>query len=519
MSKPKNTDTEKQSESTPWLYLGRWLVFSLLALAFLIFALIAPTIDFFLDKSDGKTFYSPSGNYAEILLFSLGLIGAGATLAISLWRGGQIYTQIARAEEQIDEAQEQNRITQFQNAIEMATEKDNAGRCAAGLRVLASIYKKIEDKPKDKRTADDELDKQSIHSVALYVLSLEKEKKPIEEDKKPLEKNEKRVSSTARQWALDILVRGGFLSYDAHVNNEKKNKAGNDGMELSIKDSTIEKDFSSLYIGRKSIEENENIKKRKTLNLSNFSLNECDFSNADLSGINLSDANFENANFTDTKMFGVNLSRTKLINAEGLFINNLEWAYCTEQPQILIFGWKRWILEVEVRQEHIGIRTQEEHPLLKFRGSSDQGVKAEALDFMIRFSTELSVFISQETKPPSPVVMSGTSSGLIRWNNFISLTERVPYLREDDFWKAMTPEVWDYLKCATKLIEENPSTKKLTIRETPSIKSWDEWKKFVRKAKSKPEGAKDDVWDYMQRLAEEDAPYPPSDDHPEASKI
>ena len=277
-----------------------------------------------------------SNETAQILLFSLGLIGASATFAISIWRGEQIDTQIQKAQEQIDKTQEQNRLTHFQNAIEMATEKDNAGRCAAGLRILASIYEKIEKKG-DEKTDEERLDQQTIHSAALYVLSLEKD--------------EKRVSSTARQWALDILVRGGFLSYKAHIDNEEEKKAGNDGMEISIANSTIEKDFSYLDFTR-SLKDEE-----KPLNLSHFSLNECDFFKANLSDVNFSNASFlganlsecslTNTNFEDASLLGTDISGANLMSTINLTYEQLDLTYCGKiQPKINsplhIRWWDEW---------------------------------------------------------------------------------------------------------------------------------------------------------------------------------
>ena len=295
-------------------------------------------------------FVSPksSKEFAQILLFSLGLIGASATFAISIWRGEQIdeqidkaQKQIEKAQEQIDKTQEQANVareqvreaqkqveqTRFQNAIQMATEKKNAGRCAAGLRILARIYDET----------DNHEDRQTINTVALYVLS--KNYAPSEKGK-PQGKEEFKTARTARQWALDILVRRGFLSHEASKDYEENKNEENDGMDISISDSTVEKDFSRLNFTRKLKNKNE------CLNLSDFSFRNCNFF-----GANLSNINFSGADFADANIISVDLTQAVLTNAKGLTKAQLSWAYYSgkdgEEPidvpgKISILSWQKW---------------------------------------------------------------------------------------------------------------------------------------------------------------------------------
>ena len=290
MNEQANKDEEsaegKQGESTLWRYLRFWFFVGLAGLTVSI-TVISLTINCILNKCKLASI-SP-----EVLIFSLGLIGASATLAISLWRGKQIDEQISKAQEQIDEAQKQGRLTQFQNAVEMATQKENPARCISGLRALESMHKDLND-----------TDRETIYSVALYVLSLPK-------------KGEKKVSKTVRQWALDILIDKGFISQDSL---RRRLRDRDNSMEMSVQKTMIGKDLSHLYFARKSKEKDS--QGNKILNLSEFSFRDCNFFGANLTGVN-----FSNADFTDTRMYGVNLTRANLTNARGTLNIGLDLAY------------------------------------------------------------------------------------------------------------------------------------------------------------------------------------------------
>ena len=288
------------------------------------------------------------GGFTDTPVLSLALLVASITFAVTIWRGYQTYEQIRKAREQIDEAQKQFNQARFQNALQMATEKENAGRCISGLRVLEDMYEDL----------IFEEDKETVHSVALYVLSLPK---PDKDGKI------KRVSLSARQRALDILVNKRFLSQEKL---EKSNRERGSGQELPVRDSMIEKDLTRLYLARRSKEEDSNGK--KTLNLSWFSFRGCDFSCA-----NLSNVNFNSADFTDAKLYGTNLSDANLVNVVKLSDEYLyQWAYCLRTPITDEFGpheepkkvktWYEWKLLVsiydknDVDVEHGPIKLDEE---------------------------------------------------------------------------------------------------------------------------------------------------------------
>ena len=305
MTKQQNqsgkADEEEADKQAFWIYWGFWFFASLAGLIFFAFYIFAPVVDCILNRCSFRTFYAPSDDFPEILLFSLGLIGASATLAISLWRGKQI-------DEQIDEAQKQFNQARFQNALQMATERENAGRCISGLRVLEDMYEDL----------IFEEDKETVHSVALYVLSLPK----------PNETGEiKRISRSARQRAVDILVSKGFLSQDKL---EKSEREWGRGQELPVRDSMVEKDLSRLYLARRN--EEENSEGRRILNLSNFSFRGCDFH-----GANLENVNFSYTNFKNTKLYGADLSRSIFINIMHFPFHHLEFTfYIAQQPEIKI---------------------------------------------------------------------------------------------------------------------------------------------------------------------------------------
>ncbi len=245
------------------------------------------------------------GGFTDTPVLSLALLVASITFAVTIWRGYQTYEQIRKAREQIDEAQKQFNQARFQNALQMATERENAGRCISGLRVLEDMYEDLifED------------DKETVHSVALYVLSLPK---PDEEgDWVP-------ISRSARQRALDILVSKEFLSQD---NLEKSDREKGSGRELPVRDSMVEKDLSRLHFVRRS--QKEDVEGRKILNLSKFSFRNCLFY-----GANFSDVNFSRADFRGCTLFAVNLTRTNLIGVKGLAQTYTSFTYCLESPQI-----------------------------------------------------------------------------------------------------------------------------------------------------------------------------------------
>ena len=488
-------EAPKGTSSILWFRLSLWLIggfiIGIVGITFLTIFAVAPAVDCILEKCSFKDFLKKSDGFDELLLFSLGLIGASATFTISLWRGKQIYEQISKAEDQLQEAQEQSKLTRFQNAIEMATQKDNAGRCVAGLRILANIYKNIEAKPE--KTADDELDKQSIHSAALYVLSIDKKDKA------------KKVSSTARQWALDILVRGEFLSYHAHKNNT----ADPDGMGMPILDSTIEKDFSYLDFTRAL--ENQS----KTLNLSKFSFRDCDFS-----GANLSDINFSGADFTGAKLYGANLSRTNLSDIRGLPFKNLFWSYFYEDsnksdieqhPKIRVRGWRQWVAHVVTRQEAQKFNlTGEIFDTLSLSSS----ISIERQDFMANFTLALDKIQYTEL-----YIQFKSNCAPTDWFDFIrEHLSTSSYNMRKGFGEELAPEVWDYLKYVTEYLFEKGAishrfspdreTAEITIRH-PRVSLWEKWKENIREIDSNPEYIEDGAWGYMKQLAEEDSNHPP----------
>ena len=445
---------------------------------------------------------------SQILLFSLGLIGASFTFVIALWRGEQIYEQIARAQEQTKGAQEQTKYaqeqshlaqrqieqTRLQSAIELATQEENAARCLSGLRTLKGIYESLSD-----------TEKESADLTALHVLSLPKTLAPHSE----------RVSRSARQQALDILVNGKFFSQE---NIQKSLRERVNFFEMSIRYSMMEKNLSRLIFVRRGV---IGLPMRKEIiDLSGFSFRRSDFSESVVSKINLSDVDFENADFTNTKMFSVNLSRAKLIDIFGLLTSNLEWAYCTEQPQIRIREWEKWILDIPKITKNFEIPIKKENQtLMQFTGNN-QDVSVNVQDFMIRLSLDLNNAMIDESKSSERIAISAPASNLESWKNFISQHKIFYLLKEYEFRKFMSSEVWDYLQFITEKIAENREANQLEIvMDFAMVKTWEEWKEFVKNTESKPEHAEDEVWDYMKRLAKENAKYPPGEDHPEASKI
>ena len=444
---------------------------------------VIPAIMFFLPELEGS---GNSVNFTDTPVLSLALVVASVTFSVTIWRGYQAYDQIRKAQEQVTKLQNQFNQTRFQNALQMATEKENAGRCISGLRVLEDMYEELNFQD----------DKETVYSAALYVLS------------PPKKEGEPKISSSARQRAIDILVEKKFLSQDKLEKSDKEK-----GRELSVRDSMGNKDLSRLYIARRSV--NKETNERKTLNLSGFSFKDCDFSRADMSGINLSSADLQYADIIHSQMFGVNLSQTKLIYAEDWPDYLLDWAYCvdsTKQPQIYIPGWENWIEKASHIKDisgFLGIFTDE-------KKKDSASVNAE--DFLIQLSLGAE---KMRNSDPESILIEKTPSDLEDWKNFISLYKpNLGYGFKPNFLTHMQIEVWNYLRYITGRLVEDPETGYLKVKNDSIIKTWDEWKKLVKKTKNKPEGAKEEVWDYMKHLAEnEDAPYPPGYDHLKASEI
>ena len=462
----------------------------------------------------GEVMFGSSYDFANILIFSLALIIASLTFTFTLLRSNQV-------NEQINKAQEQNSLTRFQNALEMATDKYNAGRAATGFRVLENMHDHA-----------NPLDKQVINSVALYVLSISKEilsirkeissirkeilplrKEEGEEKKKEKEDKEKeqrekeseekkqpRVSMTVRQWALDILIDRKFLCYENHKKNEEKE---DQSMEISIANSTIEKDFSRLNFTRKFKNKNN------ILNLSEFSFRESDFS-----GANLSNIDFSKADFSDARLHGTNLSRVILKDIRGLPSEHLTWAYFFDEeittdsfslgiasnkyPKIDIKGWNEWV-------SHVNNKLSKEN--LK---STETSLKIQ--DFLINFTLAIREFSLKDEN-----LSFQTSCDQKKWNDFFETYEKPPtYEDSEEFWKFMSPEVWSYLRYLTQGVnikfrsfaDDERKIAEYTMTY-PRIKLWDEWKKFIREKEDAPEGINSDVWEYMKQLAEGDADYPP----------
>ena len=284
---------------------------------------------FFIKPNSTSEQISALSNFTDFPVFFLAFVVASVTFAVTIWRGYQTYEQIRKTREQVDEAQKQFNQARFQNALQMATERENAGRCISGLRILEDMYESLVG-----------ADRVAIHSVAFDILALPKE-------------GEKRISSSARQRALNILI-------DKKIFSQSKSK--NFGHY-----STMKRDFSRLNFTAKS--------KGKTLDLSGFSFHRCDFS-----GANLSDINFEGANFMWAHLYGVNVTRTNFVNAKNL-PNPIDysgdapwsWAYCLEQPKFTLrrtisswFDWKNHIRTHQKKPEGLEQEAWEDMLMLAF---------------------------------------------------------------------------------------------------------------------------------------------------------
>ena len=307
-------------------FLAICIIFSL-ALGFcLVWLPVLGFYFFYIKPNSSPEQLSTLSNFTDFPVFFLAFVVASVTFAVTIWRGYQTYEQIRKAQKQILEtqiqesiarkqvketqkqakiAQRQNDLTFIQNAIDMATDRENAGRCISGLRVLEDIYN-------DRKLI--QRDRENFNSVALYVLSLPKE-------------GEKKVSSSARQRALDILVGNEFLS---QKNLEESEKEAGKGIEIPVRYSTVEKDFSRLNFTRRC-EEGE------ILDLSGFSFRGCDFHGANLSdvnftnasflGANLRECDFGNATLTGARLHVANISGTNFLNVDTLSSEQLGCTY------------------------------------------------------------------------------------------------------------------------------------------------------------------------------------------------
>ena len=323
------------------------LPLSFIATSVVVVGVIALIAEYYL----GKSFSGVLNSFAEIPVFSLALVVASVTFAVTIWRGYQAYEQIRRAREQIDEAQKQSRLTRFQNAVEMATQKENPARCISGLRALESMHKDLDD-----------TDRETVYSVALYVLAMNKEA------------SAQRVSRTVRQWALDILVDKGFLSQESLVSRLRDREGS---IEMSVRETMIGKDLSLLYFARQSRE--RDLAGNKILDLSNFSFRNCDFYGANLSGVIL-----RNADLKLTYLYGTNLSRADLTGA-NLFSIAFAYYY-SGQPTIdftdSVKTWDDW--KAFIRKAGREVTEDDED---RFRHSGHR-VDSEAWYYMLRIAAE-----------------------------------------------------------------------------------------------------------------------------------
>ena len=240
-----------------------------------------------------------SYDFGNILIFSLALVVASITYTVALLRGNQVI-------EQINKIQEQSNLTRFQNALGMATDVQNKGRCVSGLTILEEMYKDL-----------DELSQETVVSVARHVLS--KQYAPFESRRPPTISGHQqdveeikliegiKVSRTARQRAFDFLFREGFFPH----------RSGNKRSGVSTNQFFADKDFSRLRFTKKGDSE---------LNLSGVFFRNCDFF-----GANLSRVNFTNANFAGSKLYGANFSGANFTGVKGFPTQHLYFAYYSEK--------------------------------------------------------------------------------------------------------------------------------------------------------------------------------------------
>ena len=447
-------------------------------------------------------------SYDQILLLCLAMVVASFTFAITIWRGYQTNEQTHKTEEltnetkeqvrlagiqveetqnQVEEARKQAELLQkqveearFQNALEMATEKFNAGRCVSGLRTLEDMY---EDRGG--------IDKETIHSVALYVLSIERDEKD----------QIKQVSKTARQRALDILVKNGrFLSQEKLEKSEK----GEDGnSEMPVRDSMIGKDLSLLYLARQSAEEDSS--GNKILNLSGFSFRDSNFGGANLSGIIL-----QNAELTGTDLHGTNLSGARIVDVIGLPVKHLGWSYYLREPLLKVIGWDEWV-------EYV--KSMANKPFLYMKEPDIEILNTPELHNTL---SQLTLSVQLASAKGSDTIYA-TRSELENLEQSLGEHEKIPdHQKHEDFWKFMNQEAWDFLKShIEKLVDPaNKYSRYFEVRRSIA-REWSEWKNFINKKdeKDKPDSMTPEVWQHLRRLAAEDAKYPLGEDRPKASKI
>ena len=278
---------------------GRFLAICIICSLVLVFCFVwLPVLGFYffhIKPNSTSESISTLNNFTDLPVFFLAFFVASVTFAVTIWRGYQTYEQIRKVQKQVEQAR-------FQNALDMATDKYNAGRCISGLRILEDMYEGLIG-----------ADKVTIHSIAFDILSLPK-------------KEEARISSSARQRALNILVEKKIFSRSKIKNSRHY--------------STMKRDFSRLNFTERS--------QKKPLDLSGFSFHRCDFS-----GANISDIDFRGANFMWSQLYGVNVTRTNFLDAKNL-PNPIDssneapwrWAYCLEQPKIAfgptINSWSEW---------------------------------------------------------------------------------------------------------------------------------------------------------------------------------
>ncbi len=522
------------------------LPLSFIATSIAVFSLIALIVKLFIEQN----FSDILKNFAEIPVFSLALVVASVTFAVTMWRGYLAYEQIRKSDrqnslirqqldialQQTGAAQEQSKSAQEQSSSAQEQTKAAREQIEATKLQMEQAQRQTEQAQKQfelaQRQRTEEQFKEALETIEkssdirsrVFALKiLEELYDDVNDDQKEtifstalslLASNYHRnVPPLVRQRALDLLVEKKFLS------KERIQKTYTDEDEILknlARTSMNGKVLSGLYIAKRKIDKDSG--KRTTLDLSGISLgNGCQLDGADLSGINLSDADFQGSSYKETNlkevtMFGVNFSRTKFINIKELLLSDMlkwEWAYCVEQPEIEIRGWKEWnegLNKIIDLGEHPKVDPPRKVFCERPYYYREPDLYTEQ-DFLIRLCLAIEKMKAKKLKS---TLIPRTSEALAAWKAFAE--EQGEELNARMFGLdhlSMTPEVWDYLKILTERIVEDSSTGQLKVRAISVIKSWEEWKKLVKKTKKKPEGAKDEVWDYMQRLAAEDALYPP----------
>ena len=437
---------------------------------------VIPAIMFFLPELEGS---GNSVNFTDTPVLSLALVVASVTFAVTIWRGYQTYDQIRKVHEQ-------NEGARFQNAVQMATDRDNPGRCVSGLRTLESMYKDLKDP-----------DRETVYSAALYVLSIRKGRGATG------------VSKTARQWALDILVEKEFLSQERLQESMKK---GDSSKEMSVRDSTIEKDFSHLHFTRQS--KNKDTKGNKILDLSNFSFHKCkfnevnfrgtilnraDLSNTNLLQINLSEIDFSEANFEDAylreaDLSGANFENTDLSKAkfvETKFLNtNLGGAkfYNAELKQITFH--KTNFINANFHKTNF-------HGSIFWHSNLNETIinQADISDTHF-FHTEITNAKIFAANLNNAYFRDGSLKGTKLYATDLSQARFINV-------ECLYAENLEWAYCTKQPVIEVSSG-----GEIPIVKSWEEWKDFIKNQEDikKPDDIEEWEWLYMKHLAEEDNP-------------